>query len=133
MKMLYTIAVGMCAGELCPPYSSSIPKERIEEFYRFLEDKEVIKCDSNVDAGVELDRLHKEGNKEVQIVGAWSQWCVASSVVYALIKGMTVHAPKSAIINAPGSFLPDLESTIAKCYVSYQREIEEGIDIYIPT
>lgn len=133
--MKYTVALGMRKGELYPPYSPFIPKSKIIEFEDFLKDKKIFKCGSNRDAETELNRLYKIGIREVQIVGAWAQWCVAFTVIYALRKGMIVHVPLHAVINTPNSTFPDLESTVTyvtKHNTPHQRILKGGIQTYTP-
>lgn len=80
-------------------------------------DDTIFECDSNIDAWEVLEGLKDKGVKEVEVMGAWANACVAATVIRALEYDMEVYVPEDKIFY---SINPK----------KYKQYIKQGVDMF---
>ncbi len=80
--------MGICPGELLPPYSRDLATEDIERFWRLLSNRDDVE-NFMLSTGVNgVNRALNRGDTEIEVVGAWGEACVRDSIQVALKLGM---------------------------------------------
>jgi hypothetical protein len=91
------IVVGMTLKELHDSYRGSLIAKKAGELW-YLKGKDVVRRQRIEDVESTLEQLCDKGQNEVEIIGSYTDCCVADAVECALKHGMTVYVPDDKVL-----------------------------------
>lgn len=94
---LPVIVVGMSLHELSYFHKSSLVAKKAGEFW-YLKDKNVVRCEHEEEFKSALEQMCDKKQNEVEIMGSYTDLCVADAINYALELGIIVYVPDDKVL-----------------------------------